>query len=50
MTRQETYRKSKAKARAEARAKGFVRRDVLAHPDDWPQIQKLAKELRDKRT
>jgi hypothetical protein len=28
---------------------GLVRRDVFAHPDDWPEIRNLEKKLQNKR-
>lgn len=28
---------------------GFKRRDLWAHPDDWPDIRELEKKLKDKR-
>ncbi|WP_020405843.1 hypothetical protein [Hahella ganghwensis] len=28
---------------------GFTRRDVWAHPDDWPDIRALEKKLKNKR-
>ena len=36
--RQRIYREKRKKA-------GFVRQDVFAHPDDWPEIRKLEKKL-----
>ena len=35
--------------RERKRALGLVRRDVYAHPDDWPKLKALEQKLRAKR-
>ncbi|MGY8897751.1 MAG: hypothetical protein ACKVI8_06935 [Paraglaciecola sp.] len=35
--------------REREKAAGLVRRDVLAHPDDWSAIRELEQKLREKR-
>ena len=36
-------------ARERQRRAGLKRRELLAHDDDWPQIQRLAERLKAKR-
>ena len=38
-----------AKSRAARKRLGLVRRDVWAHPDDWPEIRALVKRLQEAR-
>ena len=39
----------KRKERERDKAKGLIRRDVKAHPDDWAEIRALELKLRAKR-
>ena len=44
-----TQAERKAAERDRKKELGFVRRDVWAHPDDWPAIRDLEKKLYKKR-
>lgn len=45
MDKKEAQRKWKAAERARKKALGLKRGDVWAHPDDWPEIRKIEKDL-----
>tara|TARA_R110002124_G_scaffold133116_12_gene295742 strand:- start:59 stop:223 length:165 start_codon:yes stop_codon:yes gene_type:complete len=44
-----TSAERKRAQREREKAAGLVRRDVLAHPDDWEQIRELEQKLKEAR-
>jgi len=44
-----TNTERKALERERKKALGYIRRDVWAHPDDWPTLRVLEKKLQKKR-
>tara|TARA_R110000744_G_C19164761_1_gene540908 strand:+ start:610 stop:771 length:162 start_codon:yes stop_codon:yes gene_type:complete len=44
-----TANERKRKERARDKAKGLIRRDVKAHPDDWAEIRALELKLKNNR-
>jgi hypothetical protein len=47
--RKEAVNERKRKERERDKAKGLIRRDVKAHPEDWAEIRALELKLKSKR-